>query len=467
MRMLIKSMHIFTTDGEESIINFSDSLTFVYGNVGAGKSTMINLIMYGLGNTLIYTPAVKSCFQAVQIEVVLKNKPFSFFRMTNSNRIQIDDITEKRRYSLLQNQVSSFLYNQFSLPDLYLSIGNIAERNVKLSIVNFCWFSYLKQSEMDNSFFNLDSDNIYKQNAAVNALFSFFESTFLIHQKSNKKYRELKRRLRQFEDGSEVFNYIEKIFNESETIKSTNTREDVRQLKHQIAGLIAAKDNYSREDIFSFLETQKLLNQTEYRLAFEMRRERYNKEIERLRDEMAGTASNLRTDYSMDNPNVKNLYDLFLDCLINVGFHGVTEFDTVRMDPKTFMPILINPYENRKVSFDNLGSGGKKTLFKICFALAIHRLQHAKKEMNYLPSFLMIDTPMKNISEREDVEMYNRFYKYLFRLFSTELSDTQLFVVDKEERDLSSYKFREDVILMHMTHDDIMHPPLFRNYKGL
>ena len=74
---------------------------------------------------------------------------------------------------------------------------------------------------------------------------------------------------------------------------------------------------------------------------------------------------------------------------------------------------------------------------------------------------------MKNISEREDSILYDRFYYFLFKLFSTELGDTQLIVVDKEKRDLTGYQFKEEYIMMRMTRDDWMNPPLFKNYKGL
>ena len=468
MKISIRNIHIFTTDGEENILNFSASLTFVYGNVGAGKSTMLNLIMYGLGGNLTYTPAIKNCLQAVQLEVMLDGKPFRFFRMANSNRIQIDDVMRNQRVSLLQNQISSFLYKQFALPDLYLSIGNIEDKKVKLSFSNFCWFSYLKQSEMDNSFFHLDSDNIYKQNAAINVLFSFMESKFLIDQGANQRYRELKRRLRQFEDCNEVFKYLEKIFYNGDIIDEPAPNVTVVQLKRQIASALADKAHfYNSDDLHHLLNIQRRLDHLEYRIAFELRRERYYKELERLRDEMARTVTNMQLDQSRKNPNVQQLYSLFLNCQNNIGILGVTKFDTIRMNPKNYMPILSNSYEKREVSFENLGSGGKKTLFKICFALAVHRLQHAKPELNYLPSFLIIDTPMKNISEREDAALYDRFYQYLFSLFSTELSDTQLFVVDKEKRDLTDYRFREGIVLMRMTRDDWMNPPLFKNYKGL
>lgn len=467
MKILIQKIYVFTTDGEKSVFSFSDTLTFIYGNFGTGKSTLLDLIMYSFGGSLTYTPAIINCFEAVQLEVKLNDKPFRFFRRTKSNRILVDDVAKNRRYSLTNSQISSFIYKQFALPELCLSIGNIEDRKVKISFTNFSWFSYLKQSEMDSCFFHLDSANIFKQNAAINVLFSFFESEFVLNKQVNQRYRELKRRLRQYEDSDKVFDYIERIFDRSDGVGNINMEVAILELKGQIESTLNNIENLNRDGISYLLDMQRKLDNLEYRMAFGLRRERYYMEIDKIRKEMERTSRHVNYDKSMTNPNVQLLNNLFLDCLFNIGFPGVSKFDTMRMDPITYMPILSNPYENREVSFDNLGSGGKKTLFKICFALAIHRLQHAKQEYNYLPSFLIIDTPMKNISEREDAYMYDKFYKYLFNLLSTELSDTQLIVVDKECKNLSEYKFRENVVLMRMTHEDGMNPPLFKNYKGL
>lgn len=465
--MSIKSMHIFTRDGEENILNFSDSLTFIYGNFGTGKSTMLNLIMYGLGGNLIHTPAINQCLEAVQVDVILDEKLFRFFRKANTNRIQVDCVADRKRISLHYTQISSFLYEQASLPDLYLAKGTNEDRKVKLSFANFCWFSYLRQLEMDNSFFQLDSDNIYKQNAAINVLFTFFESNFLFEQGVNQKYRDLKRRLRQYENGIEIFRYLESIFYSEDIIEQMDYTLAIEQVKREIDNMLHNMVQYDSKELYRLLDMQKMLDQLVYRRNFEKRRKRYNDELSRLQEELAENEKRIRYDESIQNPNVRLLYDYFLECLISIGFHGVTRYDTVYMDQRTYMPIIYNPYEKKEVSFENLGSGGKRTLFKICFALAIHRLQHAKSGSNYLPSFLIIDTPMKNISEREDKDMYNNFYQYLFNLFSTELSDTQLFVVDKEKRDLTGYKFHENVTLIRMTHDEGANPPLFKNYTEI
>ena len=154
-----------------------------------------------------------------------------------------------------------------------------------------------------------------------------------------------------------------------------------------------------------------------------------------------------------------------MECLHKIEFQGINKYDTIKIDHKTHMPIITNEFEGKELSFENLSSGGRKTLFKICFALAIHRFQHTKMNKNYLPSFLFIDTPMKNISEREDSNMYDNFYKYLFDTFSTELEDTQLFVIDKEKRNLTDYHFKDEAFIMRMTHDDKLNPPLFKNYR--
>ena len=131
------------------------------------------------------------------------------------------------------------------------------------------------------------------------------------------------------------------------------------------------------------------------------------------------------------------------------------------------MPVVYNTYDRQRITFHNLSSGGKKNIFKICFALAIYRMNRKNFETSYLPEFFILDTPMKNISEREDEKMYTKFYSYLFHLFSTELKDVQLIIVDKEEKDMSDYLFSDDAVLLRMTREDPLNPPLFRKYRGI
>jgi hypothetical protein len=123
---------------------------------------------------------------------------------------------------------------------------------------------------------------------------------------------------------------------------------------------------------------------------------------------------------------------LLLDCLVRSSFPGVTATYKVTIDPKTLVP-EVAPTEAADfavTSFANMGSGGMKTIFKSCYAIALHRL--AAKKGASLPSILIIDSAMKNVSERENRELFRDFYSMVYELAASELQGTQFVVIDKE-----------------------------------
>jgi hypothetical protein len=172
-----------------------------------------------------------------------------------------------------------------------------------------------------------------------------------------------------------------------------------------------------------------------------------------------------------DATNIDILRDLFLDCLVRSGVPGITANDTVEMSPRSFLPELHSAgvADTTVASFATLSSGGKKTLFKCCFAIAIHRL--AVQVGAPLPDVLIIDSPMKNISERENREQFKGFYNLIYQLKADELANTQFILIDKEytppQRDL---KLR--VTNRHMKPNDSskendgQNPPLIPYYYG-
>lgn len=172
-----------------------------------------------------------------------------------------------------------------------------------------------------------------------------------------------------------------------------------------------------------------------------------------------------------DATNINTLKDLFLDCLVRSGVPGITANDTVEMSASSFLPELHSAgVANTTVaSFATLSSGGKKTLFKCCFAIAMHRL--AVQVGAPLPDMLIIDSPMKNISERENREQFKGFYNLIYQLKADELANTQFILIDKEytppQREL---KLR--VSSRHMKpndrskENDGQNPPLIPYYFG-
>ena len=66
---------------------------------------------------------------------------------------------------------------------------------------------------------------------------------------------------------------------------------------------------------------------------------------------------------------------------------------------------------------------------------------------------------MKNISEREDKELYENLYRFFAKLFTTggKLEKIQLIIVDKE---LPQVFERKDIMCKHMTKEEPLIPYL-------
>jgi hypothetical protein len=166
-----------------------------------------------------------------------------------------------------------------------------------------------------------------------------------------------------------------------------------------------------------------------------------------------------------DMSNLTRLKQLFLDCLLRTKLPGFKADDIVHMKSPAFVPEVLGAETGELVttSFGTLGSGGKKTLFKCCFAIAIHRL--AAEIGATLPTLLIIDSPMKNISERENREQFVGFYDLLYTLASGELQNTQFIVIDKEYH-APPAELSVRPLVRHMRVESVEEPPLISYYRS-
>ncbi len=82
-----------------------------------------------------------------------------------------------------------------------------------------------------------------------------------------------------------------------------------------------------------------------------------------------------------------------------------------------------------------------------------------------LPTLLLIDSPMKNISERGNRAQFEGFFEMLYDLCNSELKGTQFILIDKELC-APPKGFQPSFKARHMTPDDEKHPPLIRYYRG-
>lgn len=188
-------------------------------------------------------------------------------------------------------------------------------------------------------------------------------------------------------------------------------------------------------------------------------------------DSLQGEESELRTKLNRertsafkDRSNLESLEELFLDCLVRSSFPGINKNFKVSINPKSFVPEVfpVDVAEFAVTSFANMGSGGMKTIFKACYALALHRL--ATMTGAALPTLLVMDSAMKNVSERENVELFQAFYKLVYELAASELSETQFVLIDKEMFPVPDSVDLE-LFSRHMAPGSTVNPPLVPYYN--
>lgn len=117
----------------------------------------------------------------------------------------------------------------------------------------------------------------------------------------------------------------------------------------------------------------------------------------------------------------------FHEIMLAVRFPDVYPEDRVVVDTRTWLPYVV--HDTQEWGFYDAGSGGKKTLFNVCFALAVHSV--AEQENLPLPTFLVIDSPTKNISEDMDPGIVTSLYQQIYRM-ATDAGHTQFILIDSD-----------------------------------
>lgn len=130
--------------------------------------------------------------------------------------------------------------------------------------------------------------------------------------------------------------------------------------------------------------------------------------IDRLRSSVNEERDRLRAA----DANIAAIAAEFKRIMLSVSFPGVSEEDEVVIDPRNWKPTVV--HGKQEWTFWDSGSGGKKTLFNVCYALAIHAV--ALERQMPVPGLLIIDSPTKNISEDENPELVQSLYAEIYRL---------------------------------------------------
>jgi DNA repair exonuclease SbcCD ATPase subunit len=222
---------------------------------------------------------------------------------------------------------------------------------------------------------------------------------------------------------------------------------EVRELDRQIATL--------RERLRS-LERMKTLPDAIEQLSREVDQSRA--EEERIRREMESERRGLTTAGEV----IGDIEKTYLEVLLRVGVPGVRHNDTVHINRRNWIPVIQEEGDEEVVwSFFDTGSGGKKTLLNVCYALAVHQV--AARRSLPLPTFLIIDTPMKNISEDVNRDIFEAFYRCLYEVAASDMAACQMIIIDKE---YIAPPENIHIVERFMTPDQPEYPPLISYYRG-
>lgn len=170
MDMKISSIMIKCKE-QNIFIQLSNKISFIYGNTGVGKTTLLNLISYGLGNDLIKTLAIEQKVVSICLSILLNGELISLERKINSNSIimnrnnkKIDLVAKGGKFTSRQS-FSDFLYSYEGIEPIEMLRRN-SSKEIKVSFSNFMWFSYLRQQELDNTLFYLGEKGNFRELAS-------------------------------------------------------------------------------------------------------------------------------------------------------------------------------------------------------------------------------------------------------------------------------------------------------------
>lgn len=134
----------------------------------------------------------------------------------------------------------------------------------------------------------------------------------------------------------------------------------------------------------------------------------------------------VKTRQSDGDPFRAGIAEAFREVMLDVGFPGFFEEDSILLDPRNWLPLVA--HSDDTWTFFDAGSGGKKTLFNVCYALALHKI--ASSRFLPLPTFLIIDSPTKNITQDENPALVMALYETLYRLAAMDSRRTQFLLID-------------------------------------
>jgi hypothetical protein len=167
VRLEVSDLTLVTPSNRFSY-SFDLGMNVVVGEIGSGKSSLLELIKFALGGNASLTPAVRQGVRRVVLSIRIGNSSLVFereiggrtLRATESDGTPIETLSVAR--SNTYRRSSDFLLDALDLPHLRVTNVNPSARSQPLGFFDLYAYCYVPQSEIDRSIVN-HLDNLTRQ----------------------------------------------------------------------------------------------------------------------------------------------------------------------------------------------------------------------------------------------------------------------------------------------------------------
>lgn len=175
-RFVIESLQV-CTDTDEKTYEFRTGVNAVTGPVGSGKSSMLELLKYGLGGSAKVMPAVRDNVRVVKLRFRAGDEHWEFTRELRSNVIQVMDLTTQEslgEWAATNRQnmrkAGPALLDALGLPSdwrIPKSRKKPTDETVPVSFWDVHKYLYLDQNRIDTSVIGHEDTNLNNKRIAV------------------------------------------------------------------------------------------------------------------------------------------------------------------------------------------------------------------------------------------------------------------------------------------------------------
>jgi hypothetical protein len=250
----------------KEVIQFSPQLSFFYGEMASGKSTIVRLVDFCLGGKLERTPAIREELISVRLSTIINGKEVLFEReAVGSTHIKIAWKTDEGIIEGLLAPVEAgpapiMGENIFNVSDLILYFLGLppfkvplGENIVRLSFRDIMWYCYLKQDYLVSNFYNLgdyvNRDKIEKSRFVLRLIVGLFDERQ--NELDGKLHNIKELRKKRFQEIDNIRSFLKKFGYSSEEQITAEIEKTLLDIQTYSFKLKKIEEGYSGDTHFA------------------------------------------------------------------------------------------------------------------------------------------------------------------------------------------------------------------------